>query len=94
MEMSLNRCQHILSISLLCSSIAVSECKSCYFSELQEMFSFFDKDKNGTMPSYELGTLLRAMGHNPSDTEVDNMRKEVDQDGEITLISFFMIDKW
>jgi len=49
--------------------------------EFKEAFSLFDKDSDGTIDSEELGTVLRSMGNQPTDEEVEDMIRLADQDG-------------
>ncbi|XP_060072888.1 calcium-binding protein LPS1-alpha-like [Ylistrum balloti] len=51
------------------------------YEELREVFSLFDKDGRGTIDSRELGTILRSVGHNPTEAEVMACINEVDPDG-------------
>ena len=48
----------------------------------------FDKDKSGFICSKEMGHLLRTLGHNPTEAEVNNLIAEVDVDhnGKVWLI--------
>ena len=46
--------------------------------EFQEAFSLFDKDVNGTIATKELGTVLRSLGQNPTEVELQDMINEVD----------------
>ena len=54
-------------------------------SEFKEAFSLFDKDKDGTITSRELGTVMRSLGQNPTEAELRDMVKEVDADGNGTI---------
>lgn len=49
--------------------------------ELKEAFVLFDKDGDGHIDRAELGTVMRSLGHNPSDSELQDMIHEVDTDG-------------
>ncbi|KAH3859227.1 calmodulin-A-like isoform X2 [Dreissena polymorpha] len=49
--------------------------------ELKEAFSLFDKDGDGDISTKELGTVMRSLGQNPSDQELEDMIREVDTDG-------------
>ena len=49
--------------------------------ELKEAFSLFDKDRDGSITSKELGTVMRSLGHNPTVVELRDMINEVDVDG-------------
>uniref|UniRef100_A0A4W5QCR2 EF-hand domain-containing protein n=1 Tax=Hucho hucho TaxID=62062 RepID=A0A4W5QCR2_9TELE len=53
--------------------------------EFKEAFSLFDKDGDGTITTKELGTVMRSLGQNPTEAELQDMINEVDADGhEIT----------
>lgn len=49
--------------------------------EFREVFSLFDKDGGGTISNTELGTVMRTLGQNPSEMDVEAMIREVDRDG-------------
>ena len=49
--------------------------------EFREAFSLFDKDGDGTITCKELGTVMRSLGQNPTDDELQDMIHEVDADG-------------
>jgi calmodulin len=46
--------------------------------EYQDAFASFDKGGNGMVPTKLLGPLLRAVGENPSEAEIQDMGIEVD----------------
>lgn len=52
------------------------------FPELQEAFSLFDKDGSGTISNEELEVVMKSLGQNPSEEELQKMIKEVDADGK------------
>ncbi|CAG5114710.1 unnamed protein product, partial [Candidula unifasciata] len=58
-----------------------SELSSAQILELKEAFSLFDKDGDGTITTVELGSVMRSMGQNPTETELQDMINEVDADG-------------
>jgi len=47
----------------------------------QEAFTVFDKNQDGTITTKELSTVMRSLGQNPTDAEVQDMINEVDVDG-------------
>ena len=49
--------------------------------EFKEAFSLFDKDGDGAISTKELGTVMRSLGQNPSEAELQDMIAEVDADG-------------
>uniref|UniRef100_A0A673TA52 EF-hand domain-containing protein n=1 Tax=Suricata suricatta TaxID=37032 RepID=A0A673TA52_SURSU len=46
--------------------------------ELKEAFPLFDKDGGGTITTKELGTVMRSLGQNPKETELQDMIDKVD----------------
>mmetsp|Transcript_28858 Transcript_28858/g.81287 ORF Transcript_28858/g.81287 Transcript_28858/m.81287 type:complete len:154 (+) Transcript_28858:155-616(+) len=56
-------------------------------------FRNFDRDGSGTIDSKELKQVLNALGQNPSDEDIFNMIREVDEDesGEIELEEFLIV---
>lgn len=49
--------------------------------EFKEAFKLFDKDGDGTITTKELGTVMRSLGQNPTEAELQDMVNEVDEDG-------------
>ena len=46
--------------------------------EFKEAFSLFDKDGDGTITTKELGTVMRSLGQNPTEAELQDMVNEVE----------------
>ncbi|XP_059658121.1 calmodulin-2-like isoform X2 [Cornus florida] len=53
--------------------------------EFSEAFSLFDKDGDGWITTNEIGTVMRALGGNPTEAELKDMINEVDADGSGTI---------
>lgn len=58
-----------------------------YLTEFKEAFSLFDKDGDGTITTKELGTVMRSLGQNPTEAELQDMINEVDADGKPSCIA-------
>jgi len=56
--------------------------------EFKEAFSLFDKDGDGTITTKELGTVMRSLGQNPTEAELQDMINEVDADGTCLYVTF------
>lgn len=52
-----------------------------YIAELMEVFNLFDKNQDGSIDVKELGDVMRGMGGNPTDAEIQQMMKEADSKG-------------
>ena len=66
----------------LINKFCFRKCFNFFCTEFREAFSLFDKDGDGTISSKELGTVMRSLGQNPTETELNDMINEVDADGE------------
>jgi len=49
--------------------------------EYQFLFNHFDKDGSGFMDMAELGDLMRSLGHNPTQQELEDIIQQNDKDG-------------
>ena len=49
--------------------------------ELKESFSLFDNDSDGAITTKELLPVLRSLGLNPTEAEMQDLINEVDTDG-------------
>ena len=61
--------------------------------EIKEVFTLFDKNGDDTIVSTELGTVMRSLGKNPTEAELQEMIKEADETGKgvISFESFKML---
>lgn len=51
-------------------------------SELRAAFAVFDRDGSGTISAEELRNVMKSIGENLSDAEIDEMIKEADANGD------------
>jgi Ca2+-binding EF-hand superfamily protein len=49
--------------------------------EFKDAFTLFDKDNDGVVTAKELATVLKSLGHNPTEQELGEMIASVDTDG-------------
>ncbi|CAM8892687.1 unnamed protein product [Rhodiola kirilowii] len=54
-------------------------------SEFKEAFSLFDNEGDGCITTKKLGTVMRSLGQNPTEAELQDMINEVDADGNGTI---------
>lgn len=54
-------------------------------SEYREAFCMYDKNSDGVITAKELGEVMRALGENPTETEIAGIINEVDVDGSGTI---------
>lgn len=47
-------------------------------SEIKEIFMLFDKNSDGFVHTKELGTVVRAINLNPTESEINEMERKVD----------------
>ena len=52
-----------------------------FVTEFCEAFSVFDKDGDGTIMTEDLGSVVRNLGENPTEAELQDMINELDADG-------------
>ena len=61
---------------------------SCNITEFRSIFDMFDKNSDGKISCDELGVVLRTLGHRYSQTEVEEMIKNVDKNGKLIAFPF------
>ncbi|XP_004401596.1 PREDICTED: calmodulin-A-like [Odobenus rosmarus divergens] len=90
---SRGRCPHTLcagAATLAPSALPLARTRTAQLTEEQiaefrEAFSLFDKDADGTITTKEFGTVMRSLGQNPTEAELQAMINEVDADGNGTV---------
>jgi calmodulin len=67
-------------------------------SNIKEIFSLFDKDGDNKVLTSELGLMIRGLDQNPTETEIDEMKTEVDPEstGYVNFADFMalVLRKW
>merc|ERR1712224_374419 len=53
--------------------------------DFKETFSSFDKDTDGTITTKELGTVMRSLGYNLAEAELQDILNEADTNGNGTV---------
>ena len=53
--------------------------------EFKEAFSVFDKNGDGAITREELGTVMRSLGQNPTEADLQDIINEVDADRDGTI---------
>ena len=62
-----------------------------FFSDVQEVFSFFDKDGDGCVISRDLGPVLRSTGLNPTEAEITGLIDDFDTEGRHWYFTVFIM---
>lgn len=53
-----------------------------YLAVIQEVYSLFDKDNDGAIATREVIAVLRSLGFNPAEKEVQQLLLEFDPEGD------------
>ena len=61
-----------------------------FISDFRKAFQLFDKDGNGKITADELFDVMRSLGQKPSDSEVEAMIQQADQDGNSSDLDTFI----
>jgi len=54
-----------------------------FATEYFEAFNYFDKDNSGHITTKELGTLMKSLGENPTENELQRIINTADIDGKL-----------
>lgn len=68
-----------------CSTKVCSWCWTCTFRAHHVGLAFVSTDGDGTITTKELGTVMRSLGQNPTEAELQEMVNEVDVNGDGTI---------
>ena len=63
---------------------------------LQEVFDLFDKDGDGSIPTQEIGTAMRALGYYPREAEMvlmEDVAEEINFDQFLQLIKRYLFGR-
>ncbi|KAK3603080.1 hypothetical protein CHS0354_015776 [Potamilus streckersoni] len=63
----------------------VEQLKEEQIAEFRDAFALFDKEKNGYITHREMGTVMRMLGQNPTETELQEWVHEFDNEGKGTI---------
>merc|ERR1711976_443445 len=74
-DVSCTRCEYDRKLKDFANSLSEEKVRT-----FKEMFQMFDKDGDGTISTKELGAVLRSLGLNPGQDEIDEMIEETDRD--------------
>ncbi|KAG3271868.1 CALM2-like [Ictidomys tridecemlineatus] len=69
-------CGHVSETSSACG--IADQLTEEQIAEFKEAFPLFDIDRDGTITTKELGTIMRSLGQNPTEAELQDMINEVD----------------
>ena len=50
--------------------------------EFKDAFLLFDKDDDGDITTKELNNVMRSLGQNPTEADLQDMISEIDEDGK------------
>ncbi|KAK2555050.1 Calmodulin [Acropora cervicornis] len=67
--------------SFLSCNISYPHLTFTVFVEYKDAFSLFDRDNNGIITTRELSAIMRSLGFNPTEEELQTMINNVDYDG-------------
>ena len=63
-----------------------------WYSDFKDAFSIFDHDCDGTITTNELGRVIRSLGQNPTEAELQDIINEADMDGIIFCFFLYQYD--
>ncbi len=63
----------------------VEELTEEQIADFKEAFSLFDKDGDGTISAKELGIVMRSLGQNPTEKELQELINGADDDASGTI---------
>uniref|UniRef100_A0A8C9P150 EF-hand domain-containing protein n=1 Tax=Spermophilus dauricus TaxID=99837 RepID=A0A8C9P150_SPEDA len=80
-------CGHVSETSSACG--IADQLTEEQIAEFKEAFPLFDIDHDGTITTKGLGTIMRSLGQNPTEAELQDMINEIDADENILHLVFW-----
>lgn len=71
---------------IICFNISPKEEHDERMAEYKEAFDLFDKNGDGHISRSELGDVMRSLGQQVTDAEIDQMIKQVDLNSMLVLL--------
>ena len=63
-------------------TVEISQLTNEEFRIMRTAFDIFDKNNNNEIDEHEFGSLIRAIGFNPSNREIEETLKKFDKNGD------------
>ena len=71
--------------SCVCSDVDCNNCRTIYVIDLKEAFDVFDRANEGVITPGKLGSVLRSLGEDFTEAEIQDLIFAVDENGKINI---------